>query len=221
VRAPLTGARVRASWPCAPPHAAPPSRARPLLVRAPRAHLVSVCAPGRARPPHAAPPSRARPLPVRAPRARPVSVRAPGRARPLPTRPRLPARDPCPCAPPFPWAPPLPRAPRGPCVPLFTVCAPRARLSHPSAPLPCAPPEYKSHKLVVHSTTWASGPLTTERWLTAGCLGGDHSFYIHSHSHALGCAYMHVTFHVFLFIFIVNACQLGGHIKLLVSLYTF
>jgi hypothetical protein len=108
-----------------------------------------------------------------------------------------------------------------PCAPLFTVHTPRARLSHPSAPLLCAPPEYKSHKLVVHSTTWASGPLTTERWLTAGCLGGDHSFYIHSHSHALRCACMHVTFHVFLFIFIVNACQLGGHIKLLVSLYTF
>jgi hypothetical protein len=108
-----------------------------------------------------------------------------------------------------------------PCAPLFTVRAPRARLSHPSAPLPCVPPEYKSHKLVVHSTTWASGPLTTERWLTAGCLGGDHSFYIHSHNHVLGCACMHVTFHVFLFIFIVNACQLGGHIKLLVSLYTF
>jgi hypothetical protein len=107
------------------------------------------------------------------------------------------------------------------CTPLFTMRAPRARLSHPSVPLPCAPPEYKSHKLLVHSTTWASGPLTTERWLTAGCLGGDHSFYIHSHSHALGCACMHVTFHVFLFIFIVNACQLGGHIKLLVSLYTF
>jgi hypothetical protein len=174
-----------------------------------------------------------------------LAVRAP------PTRPRPPARAPCPCAPPSPCVPPLPCtppslcacplavctplaarapgavhapfpcAPPWPCAPLFTVRAPRARLSHPSAPLPCAPPEYKSHKLIVHSTTWASGPLTTERWLTTGCLGGDHSFYIHSHSHALGCACMHVTFHVFLFIFIVNACQLGGHIKLLVSLYTF
>jgi hypothetical protein len=61
-------------------------------------------------------------------------------------------------------------------------CAPRARLlcrarlSHPCVPLPYAPPEYKFHKVVVHSTTWASGPLTTEKWLTAGCLGGDHSF---------------------------------------------
>jgi hypothetical protein len=117
--------------------------------------------------------------------------------------------------------PPLPRAPRV-CAPV-AVRAPlyRARLSHPCVPLPCAPPEYKSHKLVVHSTTWASGPLTTERWLTVGCLGGDYSFYIQSHSHALGCACMHVTFHVFLFIFIVNACQLGSHIKLLVSFYTF
>jgi hypothetical protein len=155
-----------------------------------------------------------------------------------PTRPHPPAYVPCPCAPPSLCVPPLPHAPLGrarppaarapgavhapfPCAPLFTVRALRACLFHPSTPLLCAPPEYKSHKLVVHSTTWTSGPLTTERWLTAGCLGCDHSFYIHSHSHALGCACMHVTFHVFLFIFIVNAYQLGGHIKLLVSLYTF
>jgi hypothetical protein len=124
--------------------------------------------------------------------------------------------------------PPLPRMPPWPCAPPLTVRAPLCRacpmcapFSPPCAPLPCAPPKYKFHKLVVHSTTWASRPLTTERWLTAGCLGGDHSFYIHSHSHAQGCACMHVTFHVFLFIFIVNACQLEGHIKLLASLYTF
>jgi hypothetical protein len=106
---------------------------------------------------------------------------------------------------------------------LVAVRAPlcRACLSHPCAPLSCAPPEYKSHKFDVHSTTWAFGPLTTERWLTTGCFGSDHSFYIHSYSHAQGCACMHVTFHVFLFIFIVNACQLEGHIKLLASLYTF
>jgi hypothetical protein len=128
----IRGARVRATWPCAPPPRGP------ALPRAPLA--------------------RVRPL---------LHARLPCRARP-----RVRA---------CPW----------PCAPLFTVRAPRARLSHPSAPLPCAPPEYKSHKLVVHSTTWASGPLTTERWLTAGCLGGDHSFYIHSHSHAVGCACMH------------------------------
>jgi hypothetical protein len=121
------------------------------------------------------------------------------------TCPPIAVRTSWPCMPPWRYAPP-------PC---------RACLSHPCAPLPCAPPEYKSHKLVVHSTSWASGPLTTERWLTAGCLAGDHSFYIHSHSHAQGCACMHVTFHVFSFLFIVNACQLGGHIKLLASLYTF
>jgi hypothetical protein len=108
-----------------------------------------------------------------------------------------------PCAPPQ-RGPALPRAPLGRARPILRVRPPcrarsrgRAHLSHPSAPLPCAPPEYKSHKLVVHSTTWASRPLTTKRWVTAGCLGGDHSFYIHSHSHALGCACMHVTFHVF------------------------
>jgi hypothetical protein len=116
-------------------------------------------------------------------------------------------------------APPWPFVPHMRALRVCPLC--RARLSHPFAPLPCAPPVYKTHKLVVHSTTWASGPLTTERWLTAGCLGGDHSFYIHSHSHAQGCACMYVTFHVFLFMFIVNVCQLGGHIKLLASLYTF
>jgi hypothetical protein len=109
-----------------------------------------------------------------------------------------------------------------PCAPPLTVHAPfcclrpplSCRLSLPCAPLPYAPPEYKFHKVVVHSITWASGPLTTERWLTAGCLGGDHSFYIHSHSHAQGCGCMHVRCHV-IFLFIVNACQLGSHIKLL------
>jgi hypothetical protein len=145
-----------------------------------------------------------------------------------PLGPPVAARAPWACAPLVAvCALPLPRAPPWPCV--ARVHAPvvvraalcRTRLFHPCAPLPYAPPEYKSHKLVVHSTTWASRPLTTERWLIAGCLGGDHSFHIHSHSHAQGCTCMHVTFHVFLFIFIVNACQLGGHIKLLVSLYTF
>jgi hypothetical protein len=104
-------------------------------------------------------------------------------------------------------------------------CVPHVRAflthAHPCAPLPYAPPEYKFHKLVIHSTTWASGPSTTKRWLIVGCLGGDHSFYIHSHSYAQRCACMHITFHVFFFVFIINACQLGGHIKLLASLYTF
>jgi hypothetical protein len=137
---------------------------------------------GRARPPNAPPPCRARPLL----RARPLAVRAPPyRARPLLHARPLAVRTP-PCR-----ARPRGRV-RPVCAPLFTVRAPRVRLSHPCAPLPCAPPEYKSHKLVVHSTTWASGPLTTERWLTAGCLGGDHSFYIHSHNHVLGHACMHV-----------------------------
>jgi hypothetical protein len=124
-------------------------------------------------------------------------------------------RAPWPCVPPF--------AIGGPCSHAcpFAVLAPlyRARLSYMCGPLSCAPPDYKFHKVVVHSTTWAFGPLTTERWLTAGCLGGDHSFDIHSHGHvrAIGC--MHVRFHV-IFLFIVNACHIGGHIKLLLSLYS-
>jgi hypothetical protein len=85
-------------------------------------------------------------------------------------------------------------------------------------PLLRVPLDYKFHKVVVHSTTWAFGPSTTERWLTAKCLGGDHLFYIHSHGHARGCGCMHIRFHV-IFLFIVNASQLGGHIKLLASLY--
>jgi hypothetical protein len=149
--------------------------------------------------------------------APPVAARASVAVR----APRCRARSRCSICPLGRAGPPLPLAPLWSCAPLFAVRVPRARFFHPCAPLPCAPPEYKFHKVVVHSTTWASGPLTTERWLTARCLGGDHSFYIHSHSHVQGCGCMHVTFHVFFFIFIVNACQLGGHIKLLASLYTF
>ena len=103
------------------------------------------------------------------------------------------------CAPSLSCVPPLPCTPH--------VCTPlcRARFSHLCAPLLCAPPECKSHKLVVHSTTWASGPLATERWLIVGCLGGDHYFYIHSHNHAQGCTCMQVIFHV-LFIYIHCKC---------------
>jgi hypothetical protein len=95
--------------------------------------------------------------------------------------PRCRVHPPLPHVPPWPCAPPRYRA-RPTCVPHVAMHAPRARLFHPCALLLCAPPEYKFHKLVVHSTTWASRPLTTERWLIAGCLSGDHSFYIHSHS---------------------------------------
>jgi hypothetical protein len=85
-------------------------------------------------------------------------------------------------------------------VPLYSVRAPHACLSHPCAPLPCVPHEYMFHKVVINSTTWAFGLSTTERWLTAGCLGGNHSFYIHSHGHSQGCGCMHVRFHVIFFI---------------------
>jgi hypothetical protein len=124
-----------------------------------------------------------------------------------------------PCAPPFPI-----RASRS-CARLLCcacpsfLCAPhvcalftRVRLYHMRLPT------ISSTKFVVHSTTWAFGPSTTERWLTVGCLGGDHLFYIHSHGHARGCGCMHIRFHV-IFLFIVNASQLGGHIKLLALLY--
>jgi hypothetical protein len=78
------------------------------------------------------------------------------------------------------------------------------RPSHPCTPLPCAPLEFKFHEVVVHSTTWASEPSTSKRWLTIGCLGGDHSFYTHSHKNVHGCGCMHIKFHV-INLFIVNA----------------
>jgi hypothetical protein len=137
-----------------------------------------------------------------------------------------------PCAPPMPYAPLFLFAPPLPYAPFVSIHAPfalhasfyvlalffRAHPSHPCVLLPCAPPKCKFHKIVVHSTTWASGSSTTERWLTAGCMSGDHSFYIHSHEHIYGCGCMHFRFHV-IYLFIVNACQIGGHIKLLASLY--
>jgi hypothetical protein len=61
------------------------------------------------------------------------------------------------------------------------VRAPRDVHTLRARPTPCMPLQYKFIKIVVHSTTWASRPSTTVRWMTAGCLGGDHSFLIHSH----------------------------------------
>jgi hypothetical protein len=126
-----------------------------------------------------------------------------GRARPRPTAPCAPTRPTAPCAPTCPTAhaphaphgrshPMTARAPRAPTfappvrapkafVPLLrTPRDVRAHGSH-SRPIACAPLEYKFIKIVVHSTTWASRPSTTVRWMTAGCLGGDHSFLIHFH----------------------------------------
>jgi hypothetical protein len=52
--------------------------------------------------------------------------------------------------------------------PFSSVCVPTVCASQPYEP-----PKYKFHKVVVHSTTWASRPLTVERWLTTRCLSGD------------------------------------------------
>jgi hypothetical protein len=70
---------------------------------------------------------------------------------------------------------------------------------------PCSPPQYKFHKVVVQSTTSAFGPSTTEKWLIARCMGGDHTFYTHSHEHIHRCGCMHVRFHM-IYLFIINAC---------------
>jgi hypothetical protein len=79
------------------------------------------------------------------------------------------------------FAPPV-HAPRAPTF-APPVHAPQDVHAHGSRsrPTACVPLEYKFIKIVVHSTTWASRPSTTVRWMTAGCLGGDHSFLIHSH----------------------------------------
>jgi hypothetical protein len=116
--------------------------------------------------------------------------------------------------------PPLLYAPPSTACALLCHACPCAYPSHLCAPLPCVPPKYKFHEVVVHSITWASGPSTTERWLIAGCLGGDHSFYTYSQGHVHGCDCMHVKFHV-KNLFIVNASRIRGHIKLLGSLYIF
>jgi hypothetical protein len=153
---------------CAPPWEG-------VYVRAPTNHVARGCA----RPVCAFNGGRAR--------RRPIAVVAPPPFAPhVPRAPRAP-RAPRPFTPPRsrPHAPPRPFAPH--------VCAPEAfapPLRAPrdvrthgsrSRPTACAPLEYKFIKIVVHSITWASRPSTTVRWMTAGCLGGDHSFLIHSH----------------------------------------
>ena len=94
-------------------------------------------------------------------------------------------------------------------------CAPS--LSY--ALLPCAFPEYKFYKVILHSITWTSRPSTTKKWLTTGYLDGDHSFYTHEHEHVHGCGCMYVRVHE-IYLFIVNAYQIGSHIKLFASLYS-
>jgi hypothetical protein len=117
---------------------------------------------------------------------------------------------------PLPYTPPLGHACSFFVRVSFTMRASIAvRAPHPR-PYPCAPPQYKFHKVVPHSTTWTSRPSTTKRWLTARCLDADHTFYTHSHKNVRGWSCMHVRSHV-VYIFIVNACQ-TGHIKLLASL---
>jgi hypothetical protein len=126
---------------------------------------------------------------VRAPRPR-VNVRAPSPCARPSTVCALGCGRPCCCACPYCRARPTTvRAPRSRPTrrarPLFEpheTCVPPMHTyrSH-SRPTPCALLQYKFIKIVVHSTTWASRPSTTVRWMTVGCLGGDHSFLIHFH----------------------------------------
>jgi hypothetical protein len=139
------------------------ARTRPVAMRAPLP-----CSPlGCIRPYE-----RARPLH----RAHPSTVCALGRGRPC-CRAR-----PCYCACPYYRACPN------------TICAPRGVRAHKSRsrPTPYTPLQYKFIKIVVHSTTWASRPSTTMKWMTAGYLDSDHSFLIHSHGHIYGRSCMHV-----------------------------
>jgi hypothetical protein len=53
--------------------------------------------------------------------------------------------------------------------------------------------------------------------LTVGYLDVEYTFYAFSHKHNYRWSCMHVKFHA-VALFIVNACQVGGHTKLLVSL---
>jgi hypothetical protein len=97
-------------------------------------------------------------------------------------------RRPRPCAP-HSRSHPTAHAPHGPTPVRAPTFAPPVRAPEAFVPLlraprdvhAHAPLEYKFIKIVVHSTTWASRPSTTMRWMIAGCLGGDHSFLIHSH----------------------------------------
>jgi hypothetical protein len=84
-------------------------------------------------------------------------------------------------------------------------------------PYLCTLLQYIYHKVVSRFTTWASKPSTTERRVTAGYLGGDHTFYTHSHKYVHGWGCIHVRSHA-VDLFIVIAYYVGGHIKLLVSL---
>jgi hypothetical protein len=175
---------VRPHWrarTCAPPRATWPAAAR--APNGGRARMRPKAA-GRARPwgVHGRGPARPRaptaegrlrawaPSGVRAPRPCAATAHAPHD----PTRPHAPHGRRAPM-----FAPPV-RAPEAFAPPLR---APRDVRAHGSRlrPTACAPLEYKFMKIVVHSTTWASRLSTTVRWMTAGCLGGDHSFLIYSH----------------------------------------
>jgi hypothetical protein len=79
-----------------------------------------------------------------------------------------------------------------PFVPHETYTPPMCAHKSCSRPTPCVLLLYKFIKIIVHFTTWASKPSTTVRWMTIGCLDGDHLFLIHSHGHIHGCGCMHV-----------------------------
>jgi hypothetical protein len=162
--------RVRPHWrarTCAPPRATWPAAAHASNGGRARRRPLALGAHGRGAPTCVGALRRARPTAPRAPKF------APPRA-PWPTRPTRPTAVRAPT-----FAPPV-RAPKAFAPPLRAPRDVRAYGSR-SRPTVCAPLEYKFIKIVVHCTTWASRPSTTVRWMTAGCLGGDHSFLIHSH----------------------------------------
>jgi hypothetical protein len=106
-----------------------------------------------------------------------------------------------------------------PYAPSYCACA---LLTHATCSpwYPCESPEYIYHKVVFHFTTWIFGPFTTKRQLIVRHLGGDHTFYTHFQEHFHGWNCMHVKSHV-VNLFIVNACNVGGYIKLLAPLKIF